>query len=51
VPVRSYVYLDLERALDWLAQLQRGVYDELQVEVTEKIGKQSVSTPRASFRS
>ena len=41
MPVRSYVYLDLERILNWLAQLQGGVYDELQVEVTEKIGRQS----------
>lgn len=39
--IRNFVYLDLERALDWLAQLQRGLYRELQLEVTDKIGKQT----------
>lgn len=39
--IRNFAYLDLKRALDWLAQVQGGLYRELQLEVTEKIGKQS----------
>jgi hypothetical protein len=39
VRIRRFLYLDLERAIDWLAQLERGLYRELEVEVSERVAR------------